>query len=89
MTKVFLRPRAVAGLNAASAKDQVRMRNALKVLFDGSFPPHTKKLEGSRDGHRTHVGRWRILFVLKDGEIDVADIFLKKGSGDYRRRKQR
>lgn len=87
MTAVFLRPRAVAGLHAASAKDRARMRATLKVLSEGSFPLHTKKLEGSRDGYRTQVGRWRILFVLTNGEIDVADIFLKKGSGDYRRRR--
>ncbi len=31
-------------------------------------------------------GRWRVLFTLKDGEVEVADIFLKKERGDYRRR---
>ena len=28
----------------------------------------------------------RMAFVLKNGAIDIADIFLKKGRGDYRRR---
>lgn len=62
------------------------MQAAFKVLSEGSFPPHTKKLEDSPNGYRTRVRRWRILFILKNGEVNVADIFIKKGRGDYRKR---
>ena len=85
MTQVFIRSRAIAGLNAALKRDKEKIKAALKALESGSFPPQTKKLGGVPSGYRTRIGRWRILFVLRDGEIDVADIFLKKGRSDYRR----
>jgi mRNA-degrading endonuclease RelE of RelBE toxin-antitoxin system len=85
MTVVSLRPRAIEGLKTAPKKYQLRLDEALCVLRQGLFPPHTKKLGGKSYGHRTRVGRWRILFVLKNDEVDVADIFLKKGRSDYRR----
>ena len=86
MTCVVLRPRTMEGLKSAPNKYRQRINKSLDMLRNGLFPPHTKKLEGVPDGYRTRVGRWRILFVLHDQKIDVADIFLKKGVGDYRRR---
>jgi len=86
MSDISLRPRAVRGLAAAPKGYQLRLNEALDVVRNGSFPPHTKKLGGTTNGYRTRVGRWRILFTLDDGTIDVADIFLKKERGDYRRR---
>lgn len=87
MTCVSLRPRAIEGLKDAPQKHRIALNEALDILKQGSFPLHTKKLGGAPNGYRTRVGRWRVLFVLKDREIDVADIFLKKGRGDYGRRK--
>lgn len=86
MTNISLRPRAVRGLAAAPKEYQLRLNEALDVLRNGSFPPHTKKLGGTTNGYRIRVGRWRILFILKNEEVDVADIFMKKERGDYRRR---
>lgn len=86
MTAVSLRPRAIEGLKTAPKEYQLRLNEALGVLKHGLFPPHTKKLGGKSYGYRTRVGRWRILFVLKNDEVDVADIFLKKGRSDYQRR---
>lgn len=87
MTRVSLRLRAIKGLKAASQEHRIALNEALDILKQGLFPLHTKKLGGVSDGYRTRVGGWRILFIFKDREIDVADIFLKKGRGDYRRRK--
>ncbi|KKS37317.1 MAG: hypothetical protein A3G49_01515 [Candidatus Sungbacteria bacterium RIFCSPLOWO2_12_FULL_41_11] len=86
MTRIFFRPKALAGLGVAPRKYQLIINEAIRILEQGLFPPHTKKLEDSMDGYRTRVGRWRILFTLKSGEIEVVDIFLKKGKSDYKRR---
>lgn len=87
MTKISLRPRAIEGLKIASEEYRRRLNETLDILKHGSFPPHTKKLGGKVDGYRTRVGGWRILFIINDSDIDVVDIFLKKGRDDYRRRK--
>ena len=84
MTDVSLRPRAIDGLKNAPKEYRFRLNEALGVLKHGSFPSHTKKLGGKPYGYRTRVGRWRILFVLKNDVANVADIFLKKGRSDYR-----
>jgi len=89
MTKIFLRPSAIAGLAAAPERHRLQIKAAIDALERGSFPSHTEKLEGTSKGYRTRVGRWRILFVFRNGEIDVADIFMKKGRSDYRRRTRR
>ncbi len=86
MTNVSLRPRAIDGLKTAPKEYQLRLDETLGVLKQGSFPPHTKKLGGKSYGYRTRVGRWRILFVLKNNVASIADIFLKKGRSDYRRK---
>ncbi len=86
MTRLTMRPRAIQGLRAASPNDRQKIYAALDTLKRGYFPAHTKKLEGASNGYRTRVGRWRILFTLKNDEADIADIFFKKERGDYRRR---
>ncbi len=87
MTRVSLRPRAIEGLRSAPNGYKVRINEAFDTLKRGDLPSHTKKLGGAPNGYRIRVGRWRILFVLDSGEVDVADIFLKKEKGDYRRRR--
>ena len=86
MSSVSLRPRAVGGLRHASKDYRLKLNKALNILRQGLFPPHTKKLGGAANGFRIRIGRWRILFTLKDGEIEIADIFMKKERGDYRRK---
>lgn len=83
MTRVFLRSRAEKALLSAEAHDQLRLYAAIETLRKGSFPLHTKKLGGVSYGYRTRLGRWRIVFTVRTGDIDIADIFLKKGRGDY------
>ncbi len=85
MAQISLRPRALAGLRSAPQAYQRRIGAAIEVLRQGRFPPHTEKLGGVPDGYRTRIGRWRILFILRNGAIEVADIFPKKGRGGYRR----
>jgi len=85
MAKVFFRPRAVKGLNSASKYEQGRIKSAIEVLKTRDFPLHTKKLGGTTSGYRIRIGKWRILFVFEKEEIDVIDIFIKKGGDDYRK----
>jgi len=53
---------------------------------DSQWYRRVKKLGGSLDRYRLRVGRWRVLFQLTKNIIEVADIFMKKGRSDYRRR---
>lgn len=86
MTRIVFRPRAVLGLRNASKEIQEVINRAIKILEQGSIPLHTKKLGGFNNGYRIRIGRWRILFVLGSNQIEVVDIFLKKGPEDYRQR---
>lgn len=86
MTRVFFRPRAIAGFARATGTERIKFNAAVDVLKRGRLPPHTKKLGGMMNGYRIRVGRWRVVLVLKNGDIDIADIFMKKGRGNYQRR---
>ena len=86
MTLVFLRPRAVAGLDKSPPKTRTLIESLIDELRGGKIPMHTKKLSGTKTGYRTRVGKWRVLFSFENKEIDIVDIFLKKGPEDYRRR---
>ena len=52
--------------------------------------PQVKKLQDIEFGYRLRIGRWRILFALftKEKQIEILDIFLKKGKNDYNKRKR-
>lgn len=86
MAEIFFRPRAIRGFNSAPKFEREKIKSVILILRNGEFPTHSKKLEGTPNGYRIRIGRWRILFVLENGEIDVVDIFIKKGRDDYRRR---
>jgi len=75
------------GLKSAPEEYRPKINEVLDVLRKSLLPLPTKKLEGAPNGYRIRIGRWRILFILKNGEVDVADIFLKKENGDYRQRR--
>lgn len=86
MTNIFFRPRALRGLRSAAKQDRMRISKIISLLQSGSFPPHTKKLEGPLAGYRIRIGRWRILLVFVGDDIDIADIFMRKNRSDYQRR---
>lgn len=63
------------------------VNEALRALAgDPLWFRRVRKLGGSENRYRLRLGRWRILFWLRGHEVEVADIFLKKGRGGYRRR---
>ncbi|MEK7075047.1 MAG: hypothetical protein AAB972_05230 [Patescibacteria group bacterium] len=45
-----------------------------------------KKLQGTENQYRLRVSRWRVLFTVRNKEMEILDIFLKKGDEDYLRR---
>lgn len=66
---------------------QQRIIEAIESLVNDTFwYRRVKKLQGTENQYRLRVGRWRVLFMVDDKEIEVLDIFLKKGSEEYRRR---
>jgi mRNA-degrading endonuclease RelE of RelBE toxin-antitoxin system len=51
---------------------------------------NVKKIRNTEFGYRLRIGRWRILFALfsKEKQIEIVDIFLKKGRENYFKRKR-
>ncbi|MBI2021106.1 hypothetical protein HYS99_01165 [Candidatus Giovannonibacteria bacterium] len=87
MTEIFIRPRAIRGYKKASKTEKQKIKEAIEILRNQQFPEHTKKLEGHSSGYRIRIGKLRILFILDKHEIDIVDIFMRKGEDDYRRKK--
>jgi mRNA interferase RelE/StbE len=86
MTDILFRPKALHRLRRVSRNIKKRIKAAVETLEQGRLPPHTKKLEGSQRGYRIRIGRWRMLFTLTNNEIEIIDVFVKKGDDDYKRR---
>jgi len=91
MYKVIIKPRA--------EREFAKLPNELKKKFYEEFRklsvnpfghPQVRKIKDTKFGYRLRIGRWRILFVLfsKKKRIEIVDIFLKKGKGDYQKRKE-
>jgi len=61
-----------------------------KLSADPFTHSQVKRISGTKFGWRLRVGRWRILFALfsKEKKIEIVDIFLKKGKGDYLKRRK-
>lgn len=69
---------------------QQNIVEALCKLAENPFGRNqdVKKISGFTEAYRLRVGRWRILYAIyeKKIEIEIIDIFLKKGKEDYTRR---
>lgn len=87
---IFFRASAEKIFTGLSQKLQQKITEALFGLANKPFAHYrnTKKLSGFGSGYRVRIGRWRIIYHLNDPdkEIEIIDIFLKKGKDDYRRR---
>lgn len=87
MLRVIFSSHGERALAALPQEAQTRAVSALERLATDPFWfRRIKKLGGSEDRYRIRVGKWRILFSLIGNELEVADIFLKKERGDYRKR---
>jgi|GEM_PF-776006 len=91
MFKLFFRKKAFKILKAIERKHQLRINSALNELKKGQFDKYNiEKIKGTDKGYRLRIGRWRILFILisREKRIEIVDIFLKKGKGDYFKKKK-
>jgi len=90
MYRVVLKTRAERQFAKLPQSMQQRCYAAFQALSQDPFVlPHLKKLSQTENGYRLRIGRWRILFTLfvREKRIEVIDIFLKKGSSDYAKRR--
>lgn len=89
MHQIYFRPRAMKGLKKAPRKHQLKINEAFNNIAKGQFKGiDISKLTGTEDGYRFRTGRWRVLFSLNESkkEVEIIDIFLKKGDKDYKKR---
>lgn len=56
------------------------------LAADDLWYRRVRKLHGVESQYRLRIGRWRVLFLLTGNEIEILDVFMKKGKEDYRRR---
>lgn len=90
MFRVFFKASAEKIFSSLSLQLQEKITGAIFRVANNPFVNHRnlKKLSGFGSGYRMRIGRWRIIYHLNDldKEIEILDIFLKKGKDDYRRR---
>ena len=89
MFRVFFAPRVDKEFYKLPQELKQEIYTELKKLSENPFlHPQVKRIEGTKNGYRLRLGRWRILFTLfqKEKRIEIVDIFLKKGKEDYNKR---
>ncbi len=87
MHRAFFAPKAGRAFGKLSGELQKKIYDELQILSANPLRHrNAKKIRGSKSGYRLRLGRWRILFVVfgKEKRIEIVDIFLKRGGGDYR-----
>jgi len=91
MFELYFRPRALKALKKIKRDYQLKINSALDNLKLGKFNLlDLDKIDGTQDGYRLRVGRWRILFTMlsKEKRVEIVDIFLKKGRENYFKRRK-
>jgi len=90
MYKVIIKPRAERQF--AKLPDELKKKfceEFKKLSVNPLAHPQIKKIKDTKFGYRLRLGRWRILFAVfsKEKQIEIVDMFLKKGRENYKRRK--
>ena len=68
--KLFIERAANKELSKISLKEQTRIINAIKNLFDNPRPAGVKKLTG-RDAWRIRIGSYRIIYEIQDDNLVI------------------
>ena len=68
--RVEILRRAARALSKLPEKDYRHVRDAIRALGEDPRPPGCKKLVG-RDGWRTRVGRYRVIYEVNDAVLVV------------------
>ena len=88
--KVYFKNSADKIFAGLSRELQQNIVEALFRLAENPFSrdQNIKKISGAVDAYRIRIGRWRILYTvyINKKEIEVIDLFLKKGKEDYSKR---
>lgn len=91
MFRLSFREKALREFANVLRKDQLRINSALDELQAERWKTlNLRKIKGTTHGYRLRVGRWRILFTMirEKKNIEIVDIFMKKGDQDYRKRRR-
>ena len=87
MFRIFFSSHGDRTFGKAPKNIQQEIVETLESLAQDKFwYRRVRKLEGSENRYRLRIARWRILFSVSGQELEVMDVFMKKGSEDYRRR---
>ena len=91
MFELYFRPKAFRILEKIERKIQLEINVILNNLKLGKFENYNiKKIRSTKNGYRLRLRRWRILFALfrSEKKIEIVDIFLRKGKGDYSKKRK-
>lgn len=90
MYTIIFRSRFEKEFAKIDKKNQKRIVNTLEELSKDPFHhPQVRRIAGVKQlAFRVRIGRWRVLYfvVKKDKTIEILDVFLRKGAGDYKSR---
>jgi mRNA-degrading endonuclease RelE of RelBE toxin-antitoxin system len=88
MYKVVFRTRFERVFKKLDRQIQVVLLEAIGRLAEDPFSnKQVRAIVGVKQmAYRLRVGRWRILYIVltRDQKLEVIDLFLRKGGGDYR-----
>jgi mRNA interferase RelE/StbE len=73
--RIELRPAAAKALRKIDAQDRGRIQGAIALLGEDPRPPGAKTLQG-RDGLRVRVGKYRIIYTVRDDVLLIVIVTL-------------
>ena len=85
MHRVVVLPSAARSLGRLPRNDLRRIAEALDNLQIDPRPPGVVKLTGEGDKYRVRVGRYRILYVIRDEILTVTVVAIGHRRDVYRR----
>ena len=68
--RIELRPAAVTALRRIDLQDRGRVHGAIALLGEDPRPPGARALQG-RDGYRVRVGKYRIIYTIRNDILVV------------------
>jgi len=82
--RIELKSSAVRDLASLPKGDQVKVARKINALADNPYPRGSKKLAGVEDLRRIRVGRYRILYQVRQQTLVVCVVRIKHRRDVYR-----
>jgi mRNA interferase RelE/StbE len=83
--RVLIKASAAKEIEAVDPKkDRQRIVAAIRSLADNPRPPGCEKLAGEDDRYRIRVGRYRVIYLVGDGELVVVVVRVGHRKDVYR-----